>query len=366
MACINIFDPGLLGYAGHHADINFRLSRALRALGNEVVLYAAQSFRSSDADIDVRPVFRVSPYWAVSHYHLRGSMGSASAFEMSSDDVLSIVAQAPPADVSIFPTLFACQANALASLMPRLRRVSAIIHTPPDWRNAYASLYWREAFRRLESHASALTIGVLERELLLEYESLLESRALSVRPLPIPHDGFVKSSSAGSPPRVGVLGHQRGDKGLGRLNDLVVALRAQGYGVVLHDSSGTVQAVGNDRGLMVFGYEKDFHAVLRYCDVVVLDYDLDAYRFNGSGIAWECIASGIPLVAPLGTSISRLLQQHRCGSTFVGSNLASLLESLKEVLDSYERFASDAHRARTQYHGVNGTERLAEALVSGV
>jgi len=363
MKRVNIFDPGMTGYGGHNADINLRVARCFEALGWRAAIYAHKNFSCRSSDIEIHAVFPINPYAAVGSYHLGlpHSAGS-SVFATSVETVSEQVEFASQSDLTLFPTLYPCQATAIGQVQRGLGRIVGIIQFAPSWKNAFGESYWRQGLRSLQSLSNESLIGVLERELVLEYERLLESDHHKIHRFPVPYDGASKFGRPDRPFTVGILGHQRNEKRIDRLPYLVSTLRNAGFSVLLQDSSGHIKISNDDQHLKVLGYVENHADVIAECDVVVLDYDLDSYRFNGSGICSECIATGVPIIVPYGTSMSRLIAEYDAGLRFVSSDIESLLKQVQAMKSQQSEWTQKADRAKTVFKNENSTMLFVHAI----
>lgn len=360
---VNIFDPGMIGYAGHHADINLRVAKEFELLGWRVVVYAHRDCSVKSPGMEIRTVFPLNPYSAIANYHLGLSVDSnVSLFTASVRSIKEQIELAGPSDLSLFPTLFPCQMTAIGQVRRNIGRVVGVLHFNPGWKNAFGEAYWRQGLRALQSFNGELMIGMLESELMLEYERLLESDKLRMHRLPTPYDGAAKLENPDRRFTVGILGHQRNEKRIDRLPFIVGALRDAGFSVLLQDSSGQISTSGADQELKVLGYVDNLADVIVACDVVVLDYDLDSYRFNGSGICSECFASGVPIIVPYGTSMSRLIDKYDSGLRFVSSDIGSLIRQVQDVKSRHSEWTRKAAKAKIKFNRENSTSLFVRAI----
>jgi hypothetical protein len=113
---INVIDPGMRTYAGHHCDINTRVARELISRGHSVTIYANQSFRPKQKDMDLR----IEAIFAANPYSLRGipkGIGryfkNNKNFHASAQQFANELAHIEPAGALLFPTLFPYQLHGL-------------------------------------------------------------------------------------------------------------------------------------------------------------------------------------------------------------------------------------------------------------
>lgn len=358
----------MMNYAGHHAEINFKLARELRRRGYLVTIFANKKFVAKQADVDVRPHFTHNPY-----AHL-GKMGDAlpdnlpfNVFEGLSRTFVRELRSIEAADMSLLTSMFAYQLHAVAAADLEMGRIVGIIHNQPDFQDEDGALYWRQAFIKSRLIHAQLRLGILEPELLLEYESLLPGNKLEIEEFPIPHDGSDAGVLGDQLLTVGLLGHQRDDKGLKSLSSVVMTSVKRGFNVLVQDSADWLKAkIGTSKAVRYAPYVEDFGALIRECNVTLLDYSPEVYRFSGSGIAWESIASGVPVIGPKGSTISRLLRRYDTGATFSPSDPMSKFEVLEDMRANYTSYLHRAALARQKYKERNGTERFVNLITKGL
>ena len=237
------------------------------------------------------------------------------------------------------------------------------IHNQPTYSNAHGDVFWKMALIRAGSKSSSFKLGVFEPELLLEYERILPSNELEIEVFPIPHDGADRAKRSDRLATVGLLGHQRVEKGLGNIFEVVKKCLALGLHVTLQDSSEKLQKLMPPNARVnVFGYVESMGSLIAQCDVTLLDYSSDIYRFSGSGIAWESLASGVPVLAPKGTSMSRMLRAYDTGATFCAAEPNSKFKALEAMRLDYKSHAARAHAAQQSFREKNGIKRFADLV----
>ena len=355
-------------YSGHHADINLRLARELTARGFKVTIYAHKKFISRELDLDVRPTFSYGAYEFLSllEEQMSSSLsinifdGMAAYFERELQAI-------EPVDITVIPTLFAHQLRALGSKKLALGKVFAGLHAHPNFQNPNGRVFWKMAFLKARPKLPEISLGVFETELILEYEQLLPAGAFEIHEFPIPHDGSELGTLRNRLLNVGVLGHQRSDKGLSAIPKTIKSCLDLGFDITVQDSAGKLaNLVQPSQKVKVLGHVRSMGDLIRECDVTLLDYSPEVYRYSGSGIAWESLASGVPVLAPKGTTISRLLRQYNTGATFCATDRNAKFRVLQEMRDTYSDHLERAELARRQYREKHGTKRFADLICRGL
>jgi len=360
---VTMIDPGLVNYAGHHADINFAVAREFLSRGCEVEMFANKSFilQARHCAINVKSHFTDNPYQFFSYPHLK----MASDFEAYRYELMTIVflkelAEIEIPDVLLLPTLFSYQLEALGLMQKDYPAISGVVHNHPQWGRPTGDAAWARAFGAVTN--KKINIGMLEQELYLEYDNLNNKDAINFSILPLPHDGAVGMRPRNALRRIGILGHQRPAKGSDKLGATVAHLVSMGFEVVIQDAGGRLKQNDENEQIKVFGYVDRIGDLITECDAILLDYDPNMYRFSGSGIGWETIASGVPLVAPRGTTTSKLMGKYNCGARFAASDPQSKYEALSFMRDNYADFAKRSQTARSRYHAENGVKRFVDSV----
>jgi len=364
MRKISLVDPGLSGYGGHHAELDFNIARELIVRGWEVKIFSHKTFVSKEPDIEVVPCFSVSPYNIMRSYHKgSGRSQSENLFDFGAQ-VFSreLKANVAIGDVLLMPTVWPCTLRGLSLSGLKVSRLVAIIHGPINSYNSdHGEFFWRTAFRGVESAAKELFIGILEGELFTDYESLLEVDGIKLQQFPIPHDGFESLETKRSQFTAGLFG-QHGYKRPALIPEAVGIMRRNGIDVVIQDSSGVIKKSREDNGIRIYGYVSNFPKLISECDVTVLLYDQKHYKKNGSGVFWESVASGVPLVVPLGTAQSKYIGYCGNGLSFIPGNLESMAKKVNEIAANQCRFRVFADYARSAYRRRNSVSRFVDYI----
>jgi len=121
---------------------------------------------------------------------------------------------------------------------------------------------------------------------------------------------------------------------------------------------------GDSDKLVVFGRVPQIGKLMQACDVVLLNYDPVVYRFIGSGISWEALACGVPVLAPLGTTVSRTLREYETGATFGSYNPDSLYQELDAMKATYADHLIRARKASEKFNSVHGTTKFVDQILA--
>lgn len=126
---------------------------------------------------------------------------------------------------------------------------------------------------------------------------------------------------------IGFLGNGRDDQGSIKALDIAIACNSLGYKFLVQndDLLGNDQRSNFTRNLLalpnVFPIganldRKTFSEVIRSCDILVLPYDIDTYRFRGSAMLFEAADMLKPIIAPKGTGLGETVEEYGLGVTY--------------------------------------------------
>jgi len=270
--------------------------------------------------------------------------GAHFAFERHARSLAEDMSTIPADSVWVFPSLFASQLFATA-LARNATHVAGCLHVPVDDTYAQSRVNWRTALVACRSRGVRLHLGVLEPELRTEYQSLADLD-FDIRQFPIPYDSPISGRPARDACHVlGFFGLQRDEKGLGSLMEITEGLLARGFKVVFQDSAGRSRPRPHP-GLSVLGHVPSLGEAIARCDAVVLPYSVEHYRSKGSGILWECLAAGVPAIAPLGSTMGRWLNTFDSGVGYPEGNASAVYKAVEMLSGRYAFYAQNAERAR--------------------
>jgi hypothetical protein len=203
---------------------------------------------------------------------------------------------------------------------------------------------------------------------------------LDVEQLPAPQHATTsrRRRSATGPVTIGIVGHQQAAKGVRHIADSVRGILGfhPGAHILIHDSSHDLPSEVADElsrlrasGSHITLHREAFDAqgwanLLDRIDLLLCPYLRDIYRLCASGVHNEAIANGIPSVVPSDTTLATQGKAFGEGTvTFGAGEPASIVDSVRRVLDDFDRYASAAHAGAALWPRVNGPEKLVEKLL---
>lgn len=371
---IALLDPGLNDCAGHHLDLDRKIVGELKSRGHRVSVFAhgkidAQAVALLDGADSVTPLFRTSPYRnpaLIEPNLINATFDPLSGGLAHFIDGAAIIAQDLKAvrdfDLWLWPSFYASHLLACADSSPSAR-ISACIHVEPSFESAMGQSFWRYAFTRALAVNLQLRAGVHTPELAAAYSTLCPELPTQLWPIFV--DGIAAPHGRNQMHTIGFFGQQkRHEKGYNLISPLVTKLLEYGYQVVVQDSGCSFQPSDHDR-LEILGRVEDIGQHIRGCDLIAVPYHPEAYRFKGSGIVWEAIANGVPVVVPEKSSLGNLIATLGCGRQFGEFSTEAVLTAIRMVHAEYSVIGTLAQAAAQRWAGVHGIRRFVDCLISG-
>lgn len=357
---ISIIDPGLITKAGHHFDIDQKIINNIGG-GNNIRIVAP-----INCDPEVKNILErsglVIPAIRRVAYSILGESSTAENelddFTASSNELASLLVKlSDTTDFFVFPTLFPAQLHACASAELKAP-IAGCIQLNANFQSAHiGSALWRGAYTAAKDADLRINLGAFEPTLLQEYQSIF---GLDINLFSVPYEGMPSKEPEKILKTIGILGHQRQEKGSNIFDQLVGALVLDGYSIVMQDSTGQIKS--KHPSIKDCGYVEDLGALMRGCDLILLPYMPEHYRFRGSGILWEAIANGVPVLCPDKTALSENLKDLNIGSTFDEYSVKSIVNKVRECGDDYPRLISEAGKVAYTWGESHGVTKFIESL----
>ncbi len=353
---INLLDPGLASTKGHHFDLDLRLARALAQLGHDVEVHG---FVSSDphllemasaSGMALRSTFRVPTYTP-----LPQGQTPMQAYAQMAQVTAADLAQVPESDLWVWPTMAPYQLAAALSQADNVAQLGGMWWTP-RFPHAVGARSWARSARQLMLEKRSITVGAYDQALCRAYQSF--SPGLDVVCLPCPHDGAANDRQPSVLRRIGFFGHQRESRGLALVPELVTALVQRGFHVLVQDSSHSIKGSSHPN-VEVLQYVPDFAAEIARCDLVIWPSRWEVYVESFSGVMSECVATGVPIIAPSGCLPAEVLARFGSGTFFHEFSVEAIMEAVELAALEFPALVARAHAAARQWHAENGTDHLA-------
>lgn len=337
--------------------------RELAARGIETNVYShvqvsAQVRAAVTESAQLTPLFRISPYWDWSK--IDRLSGELTSFLDGAVTLAEDLTRVEKAEFWIWPSIFAPQLYACALAKPSVP-LSGCIHVEPTFMAPNGRMWWRYAFLKAREAGLLLNIGAHVPALEQEYSPLTSDGRISR--FPVAHDGAPSGVCKAELRRIGFFGYQRPEKGAGLLPSIVPQLLRDGHEVIVQDSGEFVRAIPM-QGLTVLPYVPSLADEIAKCDLIVAPYDPAAYRTKGSGIVWDSLASGVPVIAPAGTAIGSLVQSTGAGVLFGSLEPSDVYRAILEARRDFGRISEAALNASLEWSGRHGIKHFVSAMLA--
>ncbi len=375
-------DSGLLSNTGHHAPVCRTILRELHARGVQTVLLAGATI-----DSDLREELAAFPLFRISSYHfttgdplcgwfdgfLRGTQQTAEDYSRLSDttrdDILYVT--------GVQPAHLAGLIEWLGKLPPeRMPAVVVDLIFPPgmdpkpgsnnevwesrDPREDGRAVFYRHIGLRLKEMNLTRLRFVTEYPDLPKIYGILLLRDIAYTPaLPLALPANLRRRAGVRPMTVGIVGHQRPDKGYAFMPEVFGApLKARDDIRILVHNSGPMKfrLPETDRALADLAARDprlalrdealspdQYEAVLASIDLMLCPYDPKIYRTALSGVVMECLIRAIPVVVPGGTvNADQFRIFGPSGVAFERFDAASITAAALKALDHFDDHAAAA------------------------
>lgn len=235
------------------------------------------------------------------------------------------------------------------------------------------------------SVADRLTLATFDHGSSTMYCSLM---GLPVKTLPLPRDAATLRCRAGARPiTIGIIGHQRGEKGCFLVPEIVRQVLAVTHQLTrsirfyLHDGNSETlkewrELTERQNGENLFSsYDARvsldttcadmayWQRILDRCDLIVCPYYPPRFMVSYSAVCAEAVANGIPIVVPSGTSLERMCQAYGGGTSFRDWDVASVVAAVKLAVENFPALAERAYERAHAWPSSQGTANFVDALL---
>jgi hypothetical protein len=399
-------DAGLRGLEGHLASSGIAIPPAFRRLGHEVtVLGHGDLVPALQKTTGALPFFRAFTWGRWSADPLAGWMIDFSeALNLTVADLHLAWSEFGPFDLVYINTARAAQLAAAALWVKQafpdadtapvvavqlgpdtgLRRTGSL-HVPTFAFRDPSTIMHRYATLLVgKEWIARLALLAVNKAVAEEYSFLIDQPVKAMTTpegLPMP-----RQREAGKGLVIGVLGHQRLDKGYELLPDVISeVLQRYAHVQFLVQHSDPKGAAQEDRPRMerittelsqLAAYEPRLKVILQpivgkawfelidRCDIVALPYDPPRYASSYSAIFGEALASGAAIVAPSGTTMSKDMHDlGGVGATFSDWTAPSVARAIGAVIDQFDDLRKRAYQGGIAWREVHGPDAYASAVI---
>ncbi len=391
-----ILDPNLEGEAGHHLAYDLAIAREALARGEAATIIANRRFAATTiAGVNIVPHFTETCY-AVRHPD--PVTGRLDDYRHFNDVLQGELAALPvpalrPSDAVLVPTVTENHLAGYAAWMKGFDPADAplfVVHLmfPSGFavddagrgevEDQLGALFYRLADRVAQEPGPAIHLFASGGQHAAEYGALF-GRAVVPHPLPIRPDPAPRLAP---PARRALLfaGDARSDKGVTLLPDLAPRLAEAhpDWTFVAHVNTasawGEAKAAGEALAGLAGGIANlevatgrlapaDYLALLQSARIALFPYDPALYRRKSSGVLWEAISLGAPVVVPAGTWLEYEARHWGAGhAAYAGHRAGAIVEAFAAALPRIGDLEARSAVAGARYRAANGPGALMDQI----
>ena len=392
-----ILDPNLTLDSGHHSDWDLMIGETARRRGESVVIFAhhdceAKELRGSQ----IEPWFRHTTYERSSENPYTGRFDDFRRYNDALADDLSGLKHErfKPTDCVFVPTTTEQHLLGYVSWMKSFSEATAplfVVHLmfdcgvsatpglPPETVDPERALFYGLAFQRAFEPGARIHFFAGGRQIARDFSQLV-GRSIEPHPtvwLPL----RVGAHKAGSQ-RVALLyaGDVKAEKGFALLPEIAEMLTRErpAWRFVIHANDRTawnelssaldrLPELANARSNLDLRIGRLDRAVyermLEEVDCVVCAYDPVAYAHKSSGLLWEAIALGVPVLVPSDTWLSREVEAWGGAAVAYSRHSAEAVRQAFFDLEArHKPLQIQAQAAAKTYRAVNGPDALFDQI----
>lgn len=396
-------DPGLISHTGHHASCCRAFLAETRRRGVGTTVLANNAVQSDlRAELGALPLFQASPYYTDAgdplsgwlQAFLRGAEMTAADFarvsRYSKDDVFYVTGCAPAQLMGVVEWLGTFVPGTAPAVVVDLIYQSGMILTgdgaakswdPADPREDPRAILYRFIGQHMKNLALPTLRFVTTHPALPQvYSALLFKPVEFCAALPYALPQQVAQRAGRRPITLGVVGHQRHDKGYLLMPEVFESLlkAEDDIRIVAHNSgpaalripepeAALARLAGADRRLTLDQRPLDagtYLALLDSIDLMLCPYDPVVYRTTLSGVTLECVANGIPVVVPGGTVLETYTRTFaEMGVAFGAFTAPAIVAAVREALSRFEQLAAGAQTASHIFAQRYGPDKFVDMVL---
>lgn len=394
-------DTGLTHDLGHHANACRLMSREWRRHSHEVMIAAAENvFPGLQGELGANPHFRVHTYW---HGDGDPFCGWLTGFFYSAgrtEEDFQRLGPFTPADLLYINSIQPAQLMAVATFLQRTPpafrpRIVAELGTGPgldfEWRDDTLhfhpkdprydpkALLYRFASTHLVFDAAADPILVTFHPTCSAIYSHLLHRP--VHTVPVPHQAMRPPVSRVGRQNLtlGILGHQRSDKGfqlVPQIAELLLQARPD-LRILVHNGAPNFM-VGPHAEMRALAAREPritldervadqtiWDELMGACDAILCPYHGPSYTGAYSAVVGEALSQAIPVIVPGATTLSRTLAEFGGAGTVFGAwDPPAIVAATEALLADFDRYAALADDAALRWKTTMGAANTVNAILS--
>ncbi len=393
-----ILDPNLEGEAGHHLAYDMAIAREARARGEAVTIVVHRRFATATYDgVRVLPHFTASTYGKLHHDPVTGAMDDWRHFNDLLQAELALLPRSEfgPGDAVLVPTTTESHLAGYIGWMKGFDPIEAplfLLHlmfpsgvaVDAEGREVVEdplrALFYRLAERAAREEGPPVHLFASGGQHATEFSALF-GRPIPPHPLPIrPEPGPPPEAT----PRRALLfaGDARADKGIALLPELAPGLaathpdwrwvthvnadsawgEARAAAEALAAIAGATPALEHSQGRLS---PEAYLDLMRGVGIALFPYDPLLYRRKSSGVLWEAISLGTPVVVPADTWLENEARHWGAGHVaYAGHSAAAMAEGFATALPGIGDLAARSAAAAERYRAANGAAALMDQIAA--
>ncbi len=392
-----IIDPNLVHEHGHHLEWDLSIGEAAARRGQQVVIFSHLDFPSSTIrGITIVPHFHHTTYEIHSEDPVTGRIDD---FKFFNDVVANDLATLPPGsfyptDTAFIPTLtenhFFGFVAWMKSFDPTLAPLFAVhlmfpsgLEVLPDGAftviDELQAVFYKLAFRLLGDRVNHVKLFGGGRQIAREFSAMtgrnIPAHAIPICPTRPPR---LKARQR----RVALLfaGDAKVDKGVLLLPELIEKLclahpdwdflvhlnAAASWGVSLEAYNLVVSAKDHFNNLRLVTGRLDrgaYQALLEDVDCMISTYDPKSYARKSSGVVWESISLGAPMLLPENTWLAKEAAEWGAGlHTYAGHSADAIAAAFPAFARQFHDLSNKSAAAAILYQEANGDDAVIDQI----
>jgi glycosyltransferase involved in cell wall biosynthesis len=394
-------DTGLMNNLGHHANSARHIVAEIRSRGIACAVLGHNDMEQSlRSELTATPWFRWHTYFRVDMDPICGwlmdfhTAARATTEDMnrllgiSPKDIIYINSVQPPQFMAVVqwakamppdqrPTVimeFGTDPGLVANETP-----NGLIFSAVDPRIDSRSVLLRYTARQLdEGDRRWLRLATFDSQSSNIFQMLLD---FPVGTLPLPHQAVTpcRDRTGSRPFTIGILGHQRGEKGYDKVPALVERLLADRDDIRILVHNGCPDGMpAEQQQLRAIAARNSrleldertadgvlWAQLLDRTDLIVCPYLRNRFISSYSAVASEAMANAIPVVVPEGTTMHAVIREFgEPGTIFREETVDAIQAATNAALDDFDRLAGLAKQASIRWGITRGAKCLVDTLLS--
>ncbi|BAE52591.1 glycosyltransferase [Paramagnetospirillum magneticum] len=394
-------DSALMNNLGHHANSARNISTELRSRGIPCAVLGYLELEPALKDeLAAAPWFRCNTYGIYDNDPICGWLANFDFVSRVLADDMNRIQGIAATDViyvnSVQPPQFMGIVR-WAQALPEDRRPTVIVEfgtdpglvahdtpeglrfSPMDTRVDSRAVLLRYTARHLsEADQKWLRLATFDTQSSAIFQLLLD---FPVGTLPLPQQAMTscRDRSGTRPITIGILGHQRGEKGFDKVPALVARLLAERTDIRVLVHNGLPEGMvtpqqelramaAADPRLTLDERTADgvlWASLLDQTDLIVCPYNRNRFISSYSAVASEAMANAIPVVVPEGTTMHAVIREFgEPGTIFKEESVEAIAAATHAALDDFDRLAELARQASIRWGETRGAKCLVDTLLS--